>query len=121
MISRILRGMMGLGIGSGAIALMATAASAEPHTAFLSTGEVEVYEAYFLAGEDIYASCDIDCEDLDIYLYDAYTGELIEADTLIDAEPVVTAPYEGTFLVETTMVTCYAEICEAWTDSDGGF
>lgn len=121
MVGKILRGLMGCAIGGSAIALTATTATAEPYTAFLSTGEVEVYEAYLLAGENLFASCDLDCEDLDIYLYDAYTGELVESDTLADAEPIVTAPYEGTFLVETTMVFCDASFCEAWTDSDEGF
>ncbi|MGF1458584.1 MAG: hypothetical protein ACFBSG_06105 [Leptolyngbyaceae cyanobacterium] len=91
------------------------------HTAFLASGETETYQGYFLANEDIYASCDSNCVDLDIYLYDSHTNELIESDTLPDANPIVTAPYDGEFVVETVMITCNAEVCEAWTDSDEGF
>lgn len=104
-----------------AIAAINVPAKADVYTAFLANGESEVYEGYFLADEDIYASCDINCEDLNIYLFDLLTGELIESDTLADANPVVTAPYDGAFIVETEMVFCYADICEVWTDSDEGF
>ena len=96
-------------------------AQADVYTTFLASGESETYEGFFLADEDIYASCDDNCQDLDIFLYDAYTGELIESDTLVDANPVVTAPYDGNFLVETLMVVCNTDVCEAWTDSDEGF
>ncbi|MEM6837978.1 MAG: hypothetical protein AAF609_14120 [Cyanobacteria bacterium P01_C01_bin.120] len=113
----------------GAIALTTLAAtllseigqSQAVHTAYLASGESVTYEGYFLANEDIYASCDVNCDDLDIYLYDAQTEELIESDTLIDASPIVTAPYSGDFWVETVMVTCQAIACETWTDSDEGF
>jgi len=108
-------------ISGGAIALLALPSMAEVRTAFLASGESETYEGYFLADEDIYAHCDANCEDLDIFLYDAYTGELIESDTLLDAHPVVTAPYDGDFRVKTLMVTCRAKTCQAWTDSDEGF
>ncbi len=96
-------------------------AQAQARTTFLMSGDSETYEGYFLANEDIYASCDQNCQDLDIYLYDAFTGELIASDTHADANPVVTAPYDGDFLVETAMITCYADACETWTDSDHGF
>jgi hypothetical protein len=115
------RGLAMAGLASLVLAGAATLARAEVRIAFLASGESETYEGYFLADEDIYAYCDDNCQDLDIFLYDAYTGELIESDTLIDANPVVTAPYDGDFLVETLMVTCNADVCEAWTDSDEGF
>ncbi|MBE7380344.1 MAG: hypothetical protein F6J95_002900 [Leptolyngbya sp. SIO1E4] len=104
-----------------AVAGTASLVKAQSRTTFLSSGDSVTYEGYFLADEDVYASCDADCEDLDIYLYDAFTGELIASDTLVDANPIVTAPYDGDFVVEAVMVTCYAEVCEAWTDSDYGF
>ncbi|MEO1299532.1 MAG: hypothetical protein AAFW75_27900 [Cyanobacteria bacterium J06636_16] len=110
-----------VGFVGGAIAGMPYLAQAQARTAFLESGASETYEGYFLANEDIYASCDANCEDLDIYLYDAFTGELIASDTLTDANPVVTAPYDGDFLVETAMITCHASTCETWTDSDHGF
>ena len=104
-----------------AIASTAILAKAQSRTAWLSSGDSETYEGYFVANEDIYASCDSNCADLDIYLYDAFTGELISSNTLVDATPVVTAPYDGDFLVETAMITCSADVCEVWTDSDHGF
>lgn len=115
------RALASLGMGSAAIAIVATAAHAEPYTAFLASGESATYEGYFWVDEDIYADCDEACKDLDIYLYDAASGELIASDTLTDAHPVVTAPYEGEFLVETVMVVCAVDVCQAWTDSDEGF
>ncbi|NER78457.1 MAG: hypothetical protein F6K42_02550 [Leptolyngbya sp. SIO1D8] len=104
-----------------AIAGTASFVKAQSYTDFLASGDSVTYEGYFLADEDIYGSCDENCEDLDIYLYDAFTGELIESDTLADANPIVTAPYDGDFLVETVMVTCYSSACETWVDSDYGF
>ena len=109
-------GVMTASLASGAIAQ-----EPEPYTTFLSSGESEIYEGYLLAGEAVYASCDFDCGDLDIYLYDAQTGELMESDTLLDAQPIVVAPYDGDFIIETVMVTCSTSICEAWTNSDEGF
>ncbi|MDB9525570.1 hypothetical protein PN498_06190 [Oscillatoria sp. CS-180] len=125
MFNRFLRGLMAFGLGGSAIMLSAPVANADSYDSsradFLSSGETAIYEGFFLADENIFASCDADCDDLDIYLYDAYTNELIESDTLVDSNPIVTAPYEGDFVVEVVMVTCYTEICEAWTDSDHGF
>jgi hypothetical protein len=74
-----------------------------------------------LADEAVYASCDDDCTDLDLLLYDAGSGELVASDTLVDAVPVVVAPYEGNFVIEVVMASCSAEPCEAWTTSDAGF
>lgn len=122
MISKLAKGLSVVGMVSlGAIAMLPLAAHAQSRTGFLASGESEVYEGYFLADEAIYADCDADCDDIDIYLYDAYTGELVSSDIEVDASPVVFAPYEGDFLVETTMVTCDYSICEVWTDSDYGF
>lgn len=104
-----------------AIASTAFFVKAQSRTAVLASGDSETYEGYFVANEDIYASCDANCQDLDLYLYDAFTGELIASNTLVDANPVVTAPYDGDFLVETAMITCSASTCQAWTDSDHGF
>jgi hypothetical protein len=56
-----------------------------------------------------------------VYLYDAVSGDLVASDTLLDAYPIVTAPYEGYFFIEVFMVDCEAGACETWTDSDVGF
>ncbi|MEM8546180.1 MAG: hypothetical protein AAF921_28345 [Cyanobacteria bacterium P01_D01_bin.44] len=118
--SYVKRLLMASSLGGLAIAAFASVAKAE-YSVLLSSGESQTYEGYFFANEDVYASCDSDCTDLDIYLYDAYTGELVTSDTLTDANPIVTAPYEGDFLVETYMVSCSTSVCAAWTDSDHGF
>jgi hypothetical protein len=96
----------------------------------LMSGESETYRAYFFAGEDIWATCEQrgrrrSCEDIDIYLYHGKTGELVASDTLLDNQPVVTAPHEGWFFVEVVMVTCSNDLalegCVTYTDSDEGF
>ena len=74
-----------------------------------------------LAGEVVNATCDSDCTDLDIMLYDATSGELVASDTLVDAQPVVAAPYEGNFVIEVVMASCSVEPCATWTTSEHGF
>ncbi len=103
------------------MALGAKGAIAEVHTTFLSNGESERYRGYFWADEEVYANCDRNCVDLDIYLYDVKTEELVASDTLPDDNPFVAVPYEGEFWVETVMVSCLVEVCEVWTDSEQGF
>ncbi|MBE9112767.1 hypothetical protein IQ273_25595 [Nodosilinea sp. LEGE 07298] len=107
----------------GAIAMATTAAIAQAQSRvdWLHHGETITYDGYLLADEAVFASCDDDCADLDMFLYDAATGELVASDTLVDAVPVVVAPYEGDFLIEVVMASCSLEPCEAWTDSDAGF
>ena len=63
-------------LSAGAITSIATFTHANYHTAFLTSGDSTTYEGYFLAYEDIYASCDRNCEDLDIYLYDSHLAVL---------------------------------------------
>ncbi|WOD40066.1 hypothetical protein [Nodosilinea sp. E11] len=107
----------------GAIAIASTAplAQAQSRVDWLSSGEEIVYDGYLLADEVVHAICDDDCYDLDMFLYDAVSGELVASDTLDDAIPVVVAPYEGEFLIQLVMVGCSIEPCEIWTDSDAGF
>jgi hypothetical protein len=106
-----------------ALSLAGTAglAQAESRSDWLSEGESITYEGYLLEGEDVFGACDEDCTDLDIYLYDAVSGDLIAEDVLVDSFPVVTAPYDGDFLIEVYMVTCSVEPCLAEIDSDHGF
>ncbi|MDA0672984.1 MAG: hypothetical protein O3C67_04660 [Cyanobacteria bacterium] len=107
----------------GAIAVVGSAgmAQAQSRSDWLSSGESVTYEGYLFADENVYSACDDNCLDLDIYLYDAVSGDLVASDTLLDAYPIVTAPYEGSFLIEVFMVDCRASTCETWTDSDYGF
>ena len=121
--------MSGLAVKTGmacslaAIALASTAgfAQAQSRSDWLNEGESVVYEGYLLSGENVYGECDADCTDLDIYLYDAYSGDLVDSDVLYDAYPIVTAPYDGDFLIEVFMVTCSIEPCLTETESDYGF
>lgn len=96
-------------------------AQAQSRTDWLSSGQSVSYNGYLYAGENVYATCDGDCTDLDIMLYDANSGQLVDSDTLMDDQPVVTAPYEGSFVIEVVMASCSIEPCAAWTDSDYGF
>lgn len=111
----------GLTIGAIAVVSSAAIAQAQSRSDWLSSGETISYSGTLLADENVYASCDADCTDLDLYLYDAVTGELVASDTLVDANPVVMAPYSGDFIIDVVMASCNAGACEAWTDSDAGF
>ena len=106
-----------------AIALTGGAAlvQAQSRTDWLSTGQSVSYDGFLYAGETVYATCDSDCSDLDILLYDANSGELVDSYTLMDAQPVVNAPYEGSFVIEVVMASCSIEPCAVWTDSEYGF
>jgi hypothetical protein len=103
------------------LASTAGLAQAQSRSDWLNEGESVTYEGYLLGGEDVFASCDDDCTDLDIFLYDAVSGDLVDEDILLDDFPIVTAPYDGNFLIEVLMVTCSVEPCYTETDSDLGF
>ncbi|PZO35304.1 MAG: hypothetical protein DCF17_18895 [Shackletoniella antarctica] len=108
-------------LGAIAVASSAAIAQAQSRVDWLSSGENIMYDGYLYDGEAVYAVCDDDCSDLDLFLYDAETGDLVASDTLEDAIPVVIAPYEGNFLIEVVMAGCSLEPCETWTDSEAGF
>ncbi|MEA5465710.1 hypothetical protein [Leptothoe sp. PORK10 BA2] len=87
-------------------------------THFLYEGESTSYEVYLLSGQSIYATCDENCFDIDLFLYDS-TGAVVGADEATDAQPVIVAPYEGSFLVEMYMSSCATtEGCAAWLAYD---
>ena len=113
--------MTALAISAIAIAGSAEVALGQSRSDWLSSGEGVTYEGYLFADENVYSACDDNCFDLDLYLYDAVSGDLVASDTLLDAYPIVTAPYEGDFFIEVFMVDCDAGACETWTDSDVGF
>lgn len=110
-----------LSLGAIAVVSSAAIAQAQSRSDWLASGESVTYNGTLLPDETVYASCDEDCSDLDILLYDANSGELITSDTLEDANPIVVAPYGGEFLIEVVMANCHAGACAAWTDSDAGF
>jgi len=103
-----------------AAAGLVSPALAQDRTAWLATGGTTSTSGVFAAGESIYGSCDSDCTDLDMYLYDA-SGNLVDQDTNTDAYPIVTAPYNGEFSIQVTMPACYAEACAVEVSSDYGF
>ncbi|MEL6136265.1 MAG: hypothetical protein AAFR42_02475 [Cyanobacteria bacterium J06628_6] len=98
-----------------------TEARAQDRDLWLYNGQTATVEGYFAAGEAIYGSCDGDCYDLDLFLYNG-AGQLVYQDTELDSVPVVVAPYEGTFFVEVSMPNCsHSQGCAAWVSSDYGF
>jgi hypothetical protein len=102
----------------GAIATVtgtAAMVNAQDLTDWLYSGESAYHDISASAGAGIEANCDNDCTDVDLLLYDYYTGELVAYDTLVDAVPYVSAPYSGDFVLEVRMIDCYAEACAAWT------
>jgi hypothetical protein len=91
------------------------------HDLWLMNGDTQVLTGQFYANESIFGVCDVDCNDLDINLYDT-SGALISSDTLTDNVPIVIAPYEGIFNVEVIMTSCtHSSGCAAQVDSDYGF
>jgi len=78
-------------------------------------------QGYFLQNEDIFALCDTDCQDIDLFLYNEQ-GTLVDSDDAVDAFPIVTAPYDGAFTLEITMPACsHSAGCAASISSDFGF
>jgi hypothetical protein len=97
------------------------AASGSTHDLWLMDDDTYVLTGQFYGNESIFGVCDIDCNDLDINLYDT-NGSLVSSDTLIDNVPIVVAPYEGIFNVEVIMTSCtHPSGCAAQIDSDYGF
>ncbi len=103
------------------LASMSSAAVAQDRTSWLRNSESATMTGYLLQGEDVYATCNEDCQDLDLFLYDD-TGRLVAADEQIDSFPIVTAPYEGTFVVKVAMPSCLSAAgCSVSITSDYGF
>ncbi|MEL7083045.1 MAG: hypothetical protein AAGM36_00970 [Cyanobacteria bacterium J06597_1] len=104
-----------------AFAGVAVEANAQDRSLWLSTGGAETVEGSFFSGETIYGSCDGDCYDLDLALFDS-NGNIVSQDTAGDAAPVVVAPYDGYFYVQVSMPNCsHPGGCAAWVSSDNGF
>lgn len=57
-------------------------------------------------------TCDEDCDDLDLEIYDR-NGRLIDADASIDDLPVVDfrAPYTGSYTLKVSLEDCSALLC----------
>lgn len=103
-----------------AVAGLASPAFSQDRTDWLTSGGITNTSGVFSEGESIYGSCDDDCTDLDMYLYDS-DGNVVSQDIEPDAYPIVTAPYSGEFYIEVTMPVCNAEACFVEVSSDYGF
>jgi hypothetical protein len=80
-----------------------------------------VVTGYLLQGEDVQGLCDEDCNDMDLILYNEM-GVMVDSDHEIDASPIVTAPYEGTFAIEISVPSCTHMVgCEVSVSSSEGF
>ncbi|MEL7353697.1 MAG: hypothetical protein AAF171_16930 [Cyanobacteria bacterium P01_A01_bin.116] len=96
-------------------------AIAQNRTAWLKDNETTTMTGYLLQGEDISALCDEDCNDINLFLFNEM-GVMVDSDNQIDATPIVTAPYEGTFVVEVSMPSCvHGAGCSVSLSSDHGF
>ena len=106
---------------SVALVGLVSPALAQSRSVWLNDDGQTTVTGYFLQGEDIYANCDEDCMDINLYLYNEM-GALVDADSAGDAFPIVTAPYDGTFIVEIAMPSClHSAGCSAAISSDHGF
>lgn len=116
------RGLLGtVACASVAWAGVVSPAMAQDRTAWLRDNESTTMTGYLLQGEDVYALCDEDCSDLDLILYNEM-GVMVDTDEQLDSFPIVTAPYEGTFIVEIAMPSClHSAGCSVSLSSDYGF
>jgi len=108
-------------VASVALTSVVSPAIAQDHSDFLQEGESTVVEAYLMKDEAVYATCDSDCSDIDIALY-SELGVEVASDYEMDNYPVVTAPFEGVFVIEVSMPTCNHSMgCEVSVSSEQGF
>lgn len=108
-------------VASIAVIGMVGAAIAQDRTSLLYEGQSTTMEAYLLANESVYATCDSKCSDIDMMLYTTQGAE-VSSDFELDDNPVVTAPFEGVFLVKVSMPVCsHALGCEVFVSSEHGF
>jgi len=106
---------------TAAIAGTVAEAKAQDRSLWLYDGQSTNVQGYFVSGEAIYATCDGDCYDLDLFLFDS-AGRLVAQDVELDSAPVVFAPYEGNFTIEVSMPNCtHSQGCAAWVASDYSF
>lgn len=110
---------------SASAALLATGllrpALAQEHSSWIEDNEKKTITGYLLQGESVSGLCDEDCSNLDLFLYNEM-GVMVDSDDGINANPIVTAPYEGTFVVEVSVPSCeHWAGCAVSIRSDNGF
>lgn len=87
-----------------------------PSSLWLDNGQMASYESFFSARTLIRGTCDSDCSDLDLYVYNM-SGNLVAQDIDGDPYPVVAIPYDGTFRLEVKMHNCsHSQGCEAYLE-----
>lgn len=87
---------------------------AEPYVSLLGRETYDSATYNLEAGTSymIMATCDEDCEDLDLELYDA-DGNLLAYDSAVDPTPMVsfTPDYSGPYTVDVIMYACSTPAC----------
>ncbi len=90
------------------------AITSEAEVRTLTDGASEELSLSLSGGVDygVIATCDEDCHDIDLYVYDDAGNEL-DSDTLGDDYPVLNfrTPYSGTYTVRVRMYECSVEPC----------
>ncbi|MGC1308339.1 MAG: hypothetical protein WA885_14030 [Phormidesmis sp.] len=106
---------------SVAFLALVSPAMAQDRVLWLEDNEQAAMAAYLLEGESVYATCDQDCSDLDLFLYNDL-GAMVASDDELDSFPMVVAPYEGDFMIEVTMPSCpHSAGCSVSVSSDYSF
>lgn len=82
---------------------------------WLDAGQQEVQYVGLRSGASyqIWGMCDLDCDDLDLTIYDP-SGTQVDQDILVDDVPVLefVASGSGDYRIDVSMVTCSVEPCE---------
>jgi len=80
----------------------------------LNEDSTQTHTYYFESGTEYYivGACDVDCVDIDMWLYDE-NGNEIDEDESDDDMPVliVTPKWDGVYYIETKMYDCSDEPC----------
>ena len=106
---------------AGALVPAASPVMAQEHSSLIEDNGTKRLTGYLLQGESVSGLCDEDCRDLDLFLYNEM-GVMVDLDDGADANPIVTAPYEGTFVVEVSVPSCeHWAGCSVSVRSDQGF
>jgi hypothetical protein len=84
------------------------------YTGALDNGEVEMVQLDLAVGMEyqIMGTCDQDCTDLDLTLYDG-NGNVVDSDLMDDDVPIVTVTVgrSGSFRLRVSMAACSQEPC----------
>ena len=117
----VVSGVSAVLVATGALGAAVSPVMAQEHSSWIEDNESKRITGYLLQGESVSGLCDEDCSDLNLFLYNE-NGILVDSDVDADANPIVTAPYEGTFVVEVSVPSCeHWAGCAVSVRSDQGF